>query len=276
MEINLARQRDQFYTSKELAKESLELLLPFIKSDTPIWLEPSAGEGAFLLALEDKNMSYLALDIEPKYHNVKNGDFFNIDKDYLSNEFKLINKVYAKNDLIVIGNPPFGKNSSLAIKFFNKAAQYSDMIAMILPATFEKLSIQNRLDKSMHLVASFKLSNDLFSFDGKWVSVPTIFQIWEKREGHRDKISKKIESEFFSFVKKEEADFAIQRVGVAAGKVKVDFSLVSPASHYFIKASEEYRKIFENINWSSVKYNTAGNPSISKRELIELFENNLK
>ena len=78
----------------------------------------------------------------------------------------------------------------------------------------------------------------------------------------------------FIFVDKSEADFAIQRVGVAAGKVKVDFEKYAVASHYFIKANEKVRKVFEKINWSSVKGNTAGNPSISKSELINLYNQN--
>ena len=34
---------------------------------------------------------------------------------------------------LVVGNPPFGKISSIAIKFFNKSAEYADCIAFIIP-----------------------------------------------------------------------------------------------------------------------------------------------
>ena len=37
--------------------------------------------------------------------------------------------------------PPFGKVSSLAIRFFNKCAQFSDVIAFIIPRTFNKVSV---------------------------------------------------------------------------------------------------------------------------------------
>jgi hypothetical protein len=53
---------------------------------------------------------------------------------------------------LIIGNPPFGKSSSIAIKFFNKAALFSECIAFILPRTFKRISIQNRLDLNFSLI----------------------------------------------------------------------------------------------------------------------------
>ena len=53
---------------------------------------------------------------------------------------------------LIIGNPPFGRSSSIAIKFFNKAALFSDCIAFILPRTFKRISIQNRLDLNFSLI----------------------------------------------------------------------------------------------------------------------------
>jgi len=53
---------------------------------------------------------------------------------------------------LIIGNPPFGRSSSIAIKFFNKAALFSDCIAFILPRTFKRVSIQNRLDLNFSLI----------------------------------------------------------------------------------------------------------------------------
>ena len=36
---------------------------------------------------------------------------------------------------------------------------------------------------------------------------------------------------------------------------------------------ENVRKILEDVDWNTVKHNTAGNPSISKQELISLYTN---
>jgi len=53
---------------------------------------------------------------------------------------------------IVIGNPPFGKNSSLVINFFNKSAEFADVITFILPKTFKRVSIQNKLNLNFILI----------------------------------------------------------------------------------------------------------------------------
>ena len=60
---------------------------------------------------------------------------------------------------LTIGNPPFGKNSSLAISFFNKAAEFSDIIAFILPQTFSKDSVKNRLNLSFFLIMEVILND---------------------------------------------------------------------------------------------------------------------
>lgn len=264
----LARKRDQFYTQEIVAKNCLERLFLLLKKDDYYWIEPSAGTGAFSNLLLSHKLSFSAYDIEPKSTHIEQQDFLNLD------EASLLQKV--NKPIVILGNPPFGKNASLAIKFFNKAAQFSQYIAMIVPATFEKQSVKQRLDLSMHLVESKRLENDLFLFDGKLVSVPTVFQIWEKKEVKRIKNNKVTTSQFFQFVKKDQADFAIQRVGVAAGKVKQDFMHLAETSHYFIQATPDIYELFKKISWEKVKYNTAGNPSISKVELIEHLEQMLK
>ena len=237
-----------------------------------LWIEPSAGKGAFIKPLLETSSAYLAFDIEPKQSNIKEQDFLKLSRKELIS----LAGIYARYPMISIGNPPFGKNSSMAIRFFNHAAVFSSFIAMIFPATFEKSSIQKRLNPHMHLIASFRLSSDLFDFDGKLVPVPTVFQIWEKKEVIRVHEEKATTSLHFEFVKKDQASFAIQRVGVAAGRVKHELEKLPISSHYFIKAPVQdlpaVLKTFEMIDWSGVKYNTAGNPSIAKREVIELFE----
>ena len=51
-----------------------------------------------------------------------------------------------------------------------------------------------------------------------------------------------------------------------------DFKHYSSSSNYFIKAHHDFvLDIFKQIDFNKVKYNTAGNPSISPSELVELF-----
>ena len=89
-----------------------------------IQLEPSAGTGSFYKLMNPQKR--IGLDIEPKYNGIIKQDFLIYNPD-------------ASKSYICIGNPPLGKVSSLAIRFFNKCAQFSDVIDFIIPRTFIRL-----------------------------------------------------------------------------------------------------------------------------------------
>jgi hypothetical protein len=132
-----SRQLDQFYTKKEVALKYYQITDSFLQKnhiEIDMWLEPSAGTGAFYNLLP---INKIGIDLEPKIENV-------IEHDFLT--YILEDKRY-----VTIGNPPFGKNSSLAIKFFNKCAEKSEVIAFILPKTFKKDSVINKLNKNFAL-----------------------------------------------------------------------------------------------------------------------------
>lgn len=242
---------DKFYTKPKIVDYCYNL----IKHNNPdMWLEPSAGDGAFFNKLPDNK---IGIDIQPEHPDIIKHDFLTYYPPY--------------KNIYTIGNPPFGKNSSLAVKFFNHAAKFSNNIAFILPRTFMKSSIQNRLDNNFHLEYQEVLPNNSFLFNGKDYNVPTVFQIWSKQKYKRTKTVDPTTHKDFEFVKKSELyDFAIQRVGVNAGRIKMPDINLSEQSHYFIQS--QYIDIFEQIDFDSVKYNCAGNPSISKTEIVKLFD----
>ena len=78
----------------------------------------------------------------------------------------------------------------------------------------------------------------------------------------------------FDFARREEADFAFQRVGVRAGRIKTNFGHVAAASHHFLRAKIDLDTVlstFARIDFSEAKARTAGNPSISKTEIVEHY-----
>ena len=89
-----------------------------------------------------------------------------------------------KNNILVIGNPPFGKVSSIAIKFFNHSSIWSNVIAFIIPRTFRRPSVQNKLNKMFHLTYDEDVSTKPCCFTPR-LMVKCCFQIWEKRENKR-------------------------------------------------------------------------------------------
>lgn len=155
---------DKFYTQKEVAKQCVNFLKEKVNFPEGItFLEPSAGNGAFLGYLDN----YLAIDIKPEDDRIKEQDFFNFSSN--------------KRDYITIGNPPFGKRSKTAIDFFNKASQFSEIIAFIVPVSFMKWSVQKVLNKDFALIDYFYLNPCSFLENEKPFEVRTVFQIWVKK-----------------------------------------------------------------------------------------------
>lgn len=121
----------KYYTIPKIAKLCLNKINNI--DDYDLVLEPSAGSGSFSNLI--KNKSLISIDIEPENENVTKMDFL---KEKL--------ELDSYKNIIAIGNPPFGKQNNLAIKFFNKCASYSHVncIAMIFPKSFKKVSIHDR------------------------------------------------------------------------------------------------------------------------------------
>jgi predicted RNA methylase len=171
---------DQFYTNETIAENCYKEILKLINLENYKLIEPSAGTGSFLKQFHN---NYIALDLEPKLENIIQQDFFDFELTELNNP--------SNDKIITIGNPPFGKNSSLAIKFFNKSAKYSDYICMILPKTFKKDSVVNKLDLNFHLIKETILPKNSFVFNEETYDVKCVFQIWKKKDIKR-KIIKQV------------------------------------------------------------------------------------
>lgn len=175
----------------------------------------------------------------------------------------------------MICNPPFGKNTSLAIRFFNHAATFASRIAFIVPLTFKKKSVQDRLDTAFHLEAQIVLPPDSFLLEGKPCDVPTTWQVWVRRDQPRSTVRSAISCDDFAFCKPEEADFAIQRIGANAGRIKLDVANSNSNSYTFLRATgmsaQDLLARFQCIDFEDVRTATAGNPSIAKGEMVALY-----
>jgi predicted RNA methylase len=142
---------DQYYTSKWLALECINYVVNNVEIEyRQLYLEPSAGIGSFLQA--DLNDKYIAMDIDPKANNI-------IKFDYLKS---VVPTNWQKNIVTIIGNPPFGHAGNLAIKFFNHSTLFADTICFILPRSFKKISIQNKLNMQYNLTFEKDLGNNGF------------------------------------------------------------------------------------------------------------------
>lgn len=253
---------DQFYTSADVAQECYDKVIEMYgEKDFTLFFEPSAGTGAFYNLFPKSKR--LGIDLDPKCDGVKKQNFF---------EFEL-ERERERERVATIGNPPFGKNSSLAVKFFNKAAEFSDVIAFIIPKTFRKKSLRNRLHLNFHLKLDEDLPKNSFVLNDEPYDVPCCFQIWERTSSKRKITKVSLENEFFDFVKKDTADLAVRRVGGRTGKATKDILSSAEVSHYFLKLKGDTQSdwligVINSIDFSKIINATAGVKSLSKPEFV--------
>ncbi len=258
---------DKYYTTNT----TVELCINYIKENILIGkndlvIERSAGNGSFIESIKSISNNYLFYDLEPENEEVCEQDYLELDLDSEKKSYENIH---------IIGNPPFGRQSSLAIKFIKKSCAFCDSISFILPKSFKKESLKKTFPLNFHLVFETDLPENSFLVKGIKHDVPCIFQIWKKYDYNRN-IVQKLEPIGFKFVEQEqEPDISFRRVGVNAGKIDTDDILnKSVQSHYFIKFTNN-KPLIDNINnLLKIKYsfnNTVGPKSISKQELIKEF-----
>lgn len=252
---------DKFYTMPAIAKSCIDLL---DLSQFSLVIEPSAGAGSFSTQLPHGT---IALDLNPEDDGIIKQDFF----EYLPPE--------TSGKILVIGNPPFGQQNSLALKFINHAARFADTIAFIIPRSFDKESLKQRVDKNFHLVSSTVLPPKSFTLNGIPYAVPCVFQVWERGTQPRIDVAQRVVTHHFRFVKKNDnPDLSIRRIGGNAGKASMNTD-VSDQSNYFVTNTSilSTDELVTHIN--SLHFPTrdmgVGPRSISKGELIAVLEESL-
>lgn len=263
------RSLDQFFTRSATAETCLALLaarLPDLAPD--LYVEPAAGDGAFLERLPEPRFG---LDIAPSAPGMETGDFLN----WLPDE--------SLESIAVVGNPPFGRNAAKAIAFFNHAAGFAEVIALILPASLMKGSMQDRLDPQFHLVDELPLPAEPFRVGERLCQVNTVFQIWRRESFIRPKSVRSTEHDDFRFVATAaEADFVVRRVGARAGALlprpegAAGLSGYSPSSNLFVQATgldpKDLEARFGKLDFAEVRQRVAANPSVSKTDIVALYE----
>ena len=246
--------KDQFYTSPEVAKKCIQILISklhdaALHSPSPVpplssylWVEPSAGNGAFLNNIPE-TYDKIGIDIEPRCANI-------VKQDFLTWVPPVQKTKTNQKRVIIFGNPPFGRQSSLAKAFIAHSCKIAStsMIAFILPRSFVKPSMSCAFDLHFHCIHSSDVESDAFVLGAgadTTYDVPCVFQIWQKRSVPRV-VAKKIAEKGFQYVKETDPrDIVIRRVGVYAGRCfdgnnNNSATEYNKQTHYFIKLDEQF------------------------------------
>jgi len=263
---------DQFYTIPAIAKQCIQHVGNRYRwSNWGLVVEPSAGNGSFLTQIPTEKR--IGMDLSPQHPDIIRQDFF----EYIPPDMDA--------PILVIGNPPFGRICSLAIRFFQHAAQWADVIALIVPRTFRRISVHNKLPRSLHLTWDEDIPSEPCSFDPP-MAAKCCFQIWERKFHARPFIKLPTTHPDWEFMglgpadKRGQptppigADFAIRAYGGACGEiVETGLENLHPKSWHWISSRIDRTVLcnrFRSLDYT-VSQDTARQNSIGKGELVRLY-----
>lgn len=280
---------DKFYTIPDISQKCITTVGD--KYDWNTWdlvIEPGAGNGSFFLHIPTSNR--IGIDIAPEHPDIVQHDFLTYTPPIFASPRT------NSPQILVIGNPPFGKVSSVAVKFFNHAASFSatKVIAFILPKTFRRISVQNKLNKYFHLVYDEDIPMHPCSFTPPMMA-KCCFQIWEKvadAANVRVPVQLAVHHHDWEFVAfgpidargqptppgPSDADFAIRAYGGKCGEIisePVAIAALRPKSWHWIKSNIHIPTLidtFHNLDYS-ISMNTSRQNSIGRGELVMLYTN---
>ncbi len=258
---------DKYHTNPNIARNCIKTISEKLDiTINDLVIEPGAGNGSFIEGIKTLTPHYYFYDIEPEHEEV-------IQQDYLTFDYSTIVGKY--NKIHVIGNPPFGRQGTLAKKFIKKSLEFCDTLSFILPKSFKKQSYLKMFPLQFHLIYEYNLPEYSFVINETIRhDVPCVFQIWEKKNYIRV-MSEILVPNNYRFVKKgEDHDISFRRVGFKAGEISINTDDKSEQSHYFIKfdveLTDELLGKLSIIEYPCKDY-TVGPKSISKQELIKEF-----
>ena len=255
--------KEQYYTPLALAHnlvEYVEQVLGPLKEKTV--LEPAGGTGSFVeAALAKGAKEVISFDIEPLHEAVVSGSF--------------LDQELGEKNLITISNPPFGRNNSLSIPFFNHAAAVSDAICFIVPRSWRKWSVTNRLDLNFELVFDQDIDIDYVDSTGELISdksrLATCFQIWKKTASPRIPVKIK-DMGVIEKVSPELADVSLTIFGYGCGTVKQQFDRVPNTTQLFLKLNHpKALEALKSVEFSKFYKNTAYTEALSIQEINYLL-----
>lgn len=259
--------KEQYYTPPATASAVVTRLLEQVPTARDrIWIEPAGGTGSFIDAARAHGVStILSYDIEPHHPDVKRGNF-------LKQKLKV-------SGAVAVGNPPFGRNNALSVPFFNACAQHCDAICFIVPKSWRKWSVINRLDQSFHLIDDYDLQINYDDAHGSELSekfwLNTVVQTWEKRTGLRGKIS----VEDRGVIKRatpRSADVSLTIFGFSCGNLKTEFPRKANTTQIFLTLHHPRAlEALQNVDFSRFSQNTAYTSALSLQEINYLLNDYL-
>lgn len=252
--------KEQYYTPREMASRILERSLKSLPElESRIFLEPAGGTGSFIEAAKAFGFkSFVSMDIEPKHPMVQKGDF-------LSEKLDL-------SGAVCVTNPPFGRNNSLSVPFFNKAAAHSELIAFVVPRSWRKWTVLNRLHRSFFLVDDWDLNIDYVDEENQEShgngKLRTCVQVWLRDNSRTRRPVVIPDHGIIEKVSPKEADVSFTLFGYGCGTVREEFERVPNSTQtYFKLIHPRALEALKSVDFSRFYNHTAYTEALGLQEI---------
>lgn len=256
--------KEQYYTPAPIADEILRNVKTILGNveNVPL-IEPAGGTGNFIESARRVGFrSIVSYDIEPHHHLVQRGSF--------------LEQVLLVDSAVTVSNPPFGRNNSLSVPFFNHAAKYSELIVFIVPRSWRKWTVQNKLDRRFHLIRDDDLSINYEDSNGNLLSkkslLRTCVQYWRKSPSDLRQIYAVEDKGIIQRTSFANADASLTLFGYGCGSDKTEFERKPNTTQMFIKLKHPRAlEAINSVDFSKFFLNTAYTEALSLHEINYLL-----
>jgi len=250
---------DKFYTKQSVSKMCIEYI------DIPSYdfiIEPSAGNGSFFNNINHHNK--IGLDLEPENDGIIKQNWF----DYS------INPSYS--NVLVIGNPPFGKRNKLSKDFIKHSMSFNNVstVAFILPNVYNKHTNQSIINNEYRIKDVISLPKNSFIVNGIDYDIPCSFYVFDKSVGIDLRFDPTLYKESIHWIYGTKNDYDFFVMGASANTIKDKPNENNRG--YYIKVKSNFNKNhiqdkFIHGNWVGHSSCSGGVNWLSKPELVKLY-----
>lgn len=197
-----------------------------------------------------------------------------------TNKFEFFNYKHPDDKkILVIGQLPANKTHAITIEYFNYAALFASVIAVVVPCIFRRTYIQNKLSCKFHLVQDTDINRYQCPFK-TYTPRRCCFQIWVKKNTCRGFIKLPLSHPDWEFIKITDessynnVSFAIRAYNLSSGQI-VDKNIESLNINgwFFIKSNIDptvLKERFLSLDFSSVVSATQIG-SLTKKDIVHLY-----
>jgi hypothetical protein len=229
--------KDAYFTSPGAVKWCMNKLEKIFPLKGKRALEPSCGSGVFIKESAGYGLNWVTNELFPEYSQGFEADY-NID--------------FSKGDLsplghfdFCIGNPPFGKSTTLARKFVLRALEISDVVAMILPWGCRRITFFDKLPRDVRIVMDEDLPANEFDLpDGTRKAVRCSWIVFAHEKGYERPLELDLDDSIFEW----QLGGSEPPPGMTHG-----FGLWSNAHAFFDLADESFVKGAGSTMWLKLK-----------------------